>query len=80
VDLQDTLEPRYEGFAFGVDNRRMARALRQFAEDLDSGRVALQQTKLIENARNDDFFQKILIIRFAERFGARDPEPQTIDG
>jgi len=80
VDLQRTLDPKYEGISFGAgDPQKFASELEWLAGEIRSGRVVLNQTRLIQVAKQDDFYVQSLIIRFYEKY--RTPQdPPIIPG
>lgn len=79
MDLHTITRPTDYGFSFGIEPRRLAKALRDLAEDIEAGRVVPQQVRLIKKQDLADFYMQSLILRFAERSPVQQELPE-IDG
>lgn len=60
-------------YAFGLDEARTAGMLRQMADDIEKGNVALHSVSTSSHASHDEFSIRELVVEVLEEIPARGP-------
>lgn len=74
-DLSKFTVPREMGFSFAMDRHATATTLRQIATDIETGVLAVQEARLLQEASQYDYQITTLVLSYAIK---DKPEPPPI--